>query len=262
MFNNKYTHISTVLEKLYRDYGLEVPKSDAMEYIWENIGLMGRPEILVSDVKDVEIYEYKGMLPVELYSFLGCREKSTKIPLLPTRGRYGLTNNNYTPNYDVFYSTYNKVEENGALVDDINTSLVSTGYSLSDFLTSEGNSQYKYNVVNNTIFTSIKQTVLEVAFLGFPVWEDGTPMIPEDQKILRAIVNYIAERVAFKMMLTDRLSERKWGYIRDEAQWATGSAMNYMKLPSVDVMEGIKNQTIRLFPKQYVWENGFENLNE
>ncbi len=264
MFSGRYTTIANVLETIYRNYGIEVPKGDAMEFVWEAIGVFGRPEILVTDVKDVNIVDYKGTLPVEVYTFLGCRDKTTKIPLLPSTGSYILFNGNSSTGYssNSIITTYNKQYIDGILQDDVNNAFISVGYDLKDFIGSNDSSAYKYHIQNGSITVGIKDTVLEVAYLGFPVWEDGTPMIPEDPKVLRGIADYITEKVAFKMMLADKLSERKWKYIEEKTMWSTGSAINYLKIPTIDVMEGIKNHQFRIIPKGFMWNNGFETLNE
>ncbi len=244
---------------LYRDYGLEVSKSDAMEYVWEVIGLMGATNILVSDVSEVKIIDYKGYLPADLYIMTGCREKSTKIPLLPSTKRYGVYKSGSNPTYNQVYAT----TINGTYVDisnfvsDIPTGFIEPASSSS----SEDGNPYVYSVKNGVINVGLRSTTLEVAYFGFPTWEDNTPMIPEDQRILRGVVDFIAEKVAFKLMLFDKLSERKWRYIEDKSLWSKGSAINYTKLPTVDVMEGLRRQTIRIVPKQSVWENGFNSLN-
>jgi len=262
MFSGRYTTISTVLENIYRNYGLEVPKSEAMEHVWEAIGVFGRPEVLIPDVADVEVVDYKGMLPSEMYMFLGCREKATKIPLLPSTGMYGVPESSSTSASVSYITTYNKEYTDGVLQDDIVTAFVSIGYDIKDFLRYSEQSDYRYTISKGAISTNLKNTTLEVAFLGFPVWEDGTPMIPEDAKVLRGIVDYIAEKIAFKMMLTDKLTERKWKFIEEKTLWSVSAAMNYLKLPTLAVMEGIKNQQIRLLPKGNAWENGFNTLND
>lgn len=262
MFSGKYTTVSTVIEKIYMDYGIEVPKSIVMEYIWETIGVISRPEILIPTVREVVINNYVGILPVDLYTFIGCREKTTKKPLLPNTGYYFNPTQELNVNSNTSVeSTYNKIESNGILIDDISNAFISINCDIQSFFNKNDDNAYKYAITNNTIKVGIKNTVLELAYLAFPVWEDGTPMVPEDPKILRGIVDYIIEKVAFKLMLTDRLSERKWAYINQRSTWSLASAINRIKLPTVDIIEGIKNNQVRLLPKERVWSNGFNNLN-
>lgn len=262
MFSGRYTTVSNVIESIHRDFGIVVPKGDVMEFIWEAIGIMGRPEILIPGVKDVVVTDYTGYLPPEQYLLLGCREKSTGISLSPYVGTYPLSGSKDSPTAVVAATTFIGVYENGVFQKELSDAFISLNVDLSSYLRWSDDSKYKYSVQNGVIRTGIQNTVLEVAYLGFPVWEDETPMVPEDPRVFRGIVNYIAEKVAFKMMLTDKLSERKWSYIQDKALWAMGSAANYLKLPTVEVMEGIKNRTIRIMPRNAMWENGFKNLND
>ncbi len=258
MFSGRYTHYSNVLEHIYREYGFEVDRNDVLEYIWDIIGIMGRPEILISDVKDVEIKDYKGSLPADLYFMVGCRDKKSKVVLRKNTSFY---NNNIKQNSQgAYYETaFNKVEENGVLINDtVINSFIIPNFDINEFFSDIYYSDYVYNINNGTIFTNINNVVLEVAYLGFPVWEDGTPMIPEDSKVLRAVVDYIAEKVAFKMMLTDRINERKWKFVEEKSLWSMSSAINYMKIPDYDLMESIRINSIRIIPRGNFHSSGFQ----
>lgn len=257
MFSGKYTHINNVIEQIYRNYGFEVSRDDAMEFVWEVIGIMGRPEILTTNVMDVIVDDYKGLLPADLYLFIGCREKVTKTPLRLNTNIYGVNKNNSINYTEIIEKTINKIEDNGVLIDDIQNAYFSIGISIQDYFSKDYVDSYVYQISNSIIFTGLKKAVLEVAYLGFPVWKDNTPMIPEDPKIIRNIVDYIAEKVAFKLMLTDNLSERKWKFIEEKSTWSMGSAINYLKTPSLDLMQELKNNHLRLMPKANLWEEGF-----
>lgn len=262
MFSGRYTTVSNVIETIYRNYGIMIPKGDVMEFIWEAIGVMGRPEILVPGVKDVVVTDYTGYLPPEQYMLLGCREKSTGIVLKPYVGTYPLESTLSSPTSTVAETTFLGTYENGVFEKEVKEAFISLNVDISAYTKWSDDDRYKYSVKNGVIRIGIQNTTLEVAYLGFPVWEDDTPMVPEDPRVFRGIVDYITEKVAFRMMLSDKLSERKWGYIKENALWSMGSATNYLKLPTVEVMEGIKNRTIRIMPRNAMWENGFKNLND
>lgn len=266
MFNGKYTHINEILERVRRDYALEeVFIDEAKEWVWDCIGYFGRPEILVNSIEELDIKYNKGLLPTDLYEFIGCREKSSKIPLVPTTDRHcssNLTSSISSLGQAIVQGQSINIETTGVgdnLVEELKDSTIFLEFVPTVDLNIDSN--YTYQINGNYIFTGITNVTIEVAYRAFPMWEDNTPKIPDDPKVVRMITLFIAEKIAFKLMLQDKLSERKWGFIKDELEWAVGSAQNRMKMPNEDEMENIKNSQMRLRPRPNQWSSGFKNMN-
>jgi len=265
MFNGKYTHINEILERVRRDYALEeVYIDEAKEWVWDCIGYFGRPEILVNSIEELKIEDNRALLPVDMYEFIGCREKSSKMPLIPTTDRY------YSSNLETTNSLGQAIVQGQS----INIETTKVGDNIVDELEDSTiflefipridvdiDTKYTYQINGYYIFTGLTDVTIEVAYRAFPMWEDNTPKIPDDPKVVRMVTLFIAEKIAFRLMLQDKLSERKWGYIKDELEWAVGSAQNRIKMPDEDTMESIKNSQMRLRPKPNQWSTGFRNLN-
>lgn len=265
MFNGKYTHINEILERVRRDYAFEeVFIDEAKEWVWDCIGYFGRPEILVNSIEELDIEDNRGLLPTDMYEFIGCREKSSKTPLIPTSDRYyssNLTTTNTLGQVIVQGQSIN-IETTGVgdnLVEELEDSTIFLEFVPTMDVDIDNN--YTYQISGNYIFTGITDVTIEIAYRAFPIWEDNTPKIPDDPKVVRMVTLFIAEKIAFRLMLQDKLSERKWGFIKDELEWAVGSAQNRMKMPNEDEMESIKNGQMRLRPRPNQWSTGFKNLN-
>lgn len=265
MFNGKYTHVNEILERVRRDYAFEeVFIDEAKEWIWDCIGYFGRNEILVDSVQDVTISSWRGLLPTDLYKLKGCREKNTKISLLPTTDRYFTSNltTDTTLGEAIIQGQSINIESTG-VGDNIVDSFTDPTIFVEMVPTYKIDSSQKYNyyIQENYIYTGLENTTLEVSYLAFPMWEDYTPKIPDTPKVVRMVSLFIANKIAFKLMLQDKLSERKWQYIHDELDFAVGSARNEMVLPDEDEMENIRRMGMRLLPKPNRWEGGFKDLN-
>ena len=79
MFNGKYTHLNEILERVHRDFGFEeVFADEAKEWIWDCLGYFGRDEILTLMTDEVVISDNRGLLPSDIYKWVGCRDKLTK----------------------------------------------------------------------------------------------------------------------------------------------------------------------------------------
>ena len=227
MFNGKYTHINEILERVRRDYAFEeVFMDEAKEWVWDCIGYFGRDEILVDSTQEVTITSWRGILPTDLFKFKGCREKDTKISLLPTTDRYFLNNleSDSTLGEAIIQGQSIDLESTG-VGDNIVTSIDEPTIYVEFVPTYKVDNiqKYTYLLQENYIYTGLEETTLEVNYVAFPMWEDYTPKIPDDPKVIRMVTLHIANKIAFKLMLQDKLSERKWQYIHDELDFGVVS---------------------------------------
>lgn len=268
MFNGKYTHLNEILERVRRDYGFQdVYADEAAEWIWDCLGYFGRDEILENSYANVKIENNRGLLPPDLYKLTGCRT-SGGGQLLPTSDRY--FDKNIIPSNSFGEAiiqgksinlTSSKVGDN--VVNELNPSII-----LTEFISgpasgpaSGGANSMTYQINGGYIFCGILNTTLEIAYKAFPMWEDYTPKIPDDVKIVRMVVLHIAERIAMRLWISNKLSKQILEDIRTDLDFAVGAAHARVVMPDEDMMESIKRQQMRLIPKPNEWSNGFRNHN-
>jgi hypothetical protein len=265
MFNGNYTHVRDILERVQRDYAfVDVYADEAKEWIWDCMGYFGRDEILVPTIEDVDITNNRGLLPNDVYRFIGCRDVKTKRPLLPTTDRY-FHKNFMTTNAlgqaivqgQSVNITTRGVGDNVVEQIDVPTTFLEFTPTI-DLPSLE---EWTYELNNGYIFCGVSNVTIQVAYLGFPMWDDGTPKVPDDPKVIRMIVLHIAERIANRLWMQDKLIKQKLDDIRDELAWSVGSAQNRMKMVGEDGMESIKRSLMRLVPKPDQWKNGFREMN-
>lgn len=265
MFNGKYTHINEILERVRRDYAFEdVFIDEAKEWIWDCIGYFGINDIFTYSIQDVTISSWRGELPTDIFQFIGCREKESKIPLTPTTDLYFQNNldTNTALGEVIIQGQSINIDSTGIgdnIVDELITPTIYASF-VPNYSTNIYQ-KYTYQLKWPYIYTGLETTTIEVLYIAFPVWEDMTPKIPDDAKVIRMVSLHIAEKIAFRLMLQDKLSERKWQYIKDELSFAVGAARNKMLIPDIDTMENIKRQMMRLIPKPNMWNGGFKDLN-
>jgi hypothetical protein len=104
--------------------------------------------------------------------------------------------------------------------------------------------------------------LLELSYLAFPTDSRGLPMIPEDARYIKAIECYIIERISRKLWLNDKLSRDKYERLEQDWLWYVGSAQNAMLIPTLDEMESLKDQFVRLIPRLNEHNNHFKTLNQ
>jgi hypothetical protein len=256
--NGKYISLTSIINSVYRDYGfnVDIDIADAYEWAGEALELIGSPSLLVDKITDgnkdlchpdpIEIKKGRGELPCDLVYVMSVREYYSKQPMI------GST--------DVFKSVdYGKIgdgkrryisEFDGS--DVINSNLITN---------SPVPSKLEYKLNNNHIFTNFDSGLVEISYKGFLIDEDGSPMIPDNVKVRNAIKSYIAERIAFKMVIQGKMDAGRYNLISQERAWYIGAATTAANMPSVDQLESWKRAFLRLIPNINRHNSSFKNLN-
>ena len=266
MFYGKYTHIREIIEGVRRDFGFEeVYDDEVKEWVWDSLGFIGVLNIYEDKTTEITIEDYRGLMPTDLVYLEGIREQETGIMLIPSSSLF-LSQNNTSTSTSAAYlagvsltnvSTPDDVGDRGDL--EVNYAFAEI-YPDASSLSS--NSTIGYQIKQDYIICELNSGTLEVSYKAFPMWDDYTPKIPDDPKVIRMVRLYIAERIAFRLMLQDKLSERKYDMIKQDYYFAIGSARNRLLTPDVATMEFIKRMQLRHIPKIDAFKNGFNTLGE
>ena len=225
-FNGSYVSIDHILDKLYQDYRFnDIEYNEVAEDIWDIIGYVSDSNTFETKYAEVVIADFRGTMPTDFYSIVPgtVMEKSTNIPLTTS-----------TDLMDRFSSNTTILADTDAL-------------------------EYNYKIVKGYIFTGIEDGTLIINYKAFPV-EDGLPLVPDHAKAIRMVVDYVAEKIAFRLMMSDQISERKYDRILQRSCWATASWSTASKVPSVDTMERLKNIHLNILRNPNMHDNQFKHL--
>jgi hypothetical protein len=128
-----------------------------------------------------------------------------------------------------------------------------------------GHCDITYDVNNDCLTLSVKEGSVCIAYLEFPVDDEGMPLVPDDESYREALVSY------FKFKL-DNLNWRKnpnsqglralYEDSKTDWLWYVGQASNKAKLHSVDQLESIKNMLLRTYQTYNAHATGFRKSSE
>lgn len=233
MLTGKYTTITRVLENVIRDTGFtdEISFADAIEWAYRAMQFIGAPQIYITKVTDgnkelehpdpIQVVNYRAELPCDLHRIIQVRD--------------------YCNKESVRASTYN--------------------FELSDNMRDTPiGSNLHYIINDGFIFTDFKEGELEIAYEAFPVDNEGYPMIPDDERYLKAVESYIIERIARRLWLQDKINDFKYKALEQDWLFYVNSAKNKAQMPSIDEMESLKNQLVRLISHPDRYRNQFAEL--
>lgn len=117
-----------------------------------------------------------------------------------------------------------------------------------------------FTMNSNFITFGQKEGKVCLSYLGFPIDNNGFPLVPDDEKYLEAITRYIIYKLDYINWRTGVITKEVYEESKREYEWYIGQAANGAKLPDVQQMEGLKNQLVRLKPNHQQYSTYFQNL--
>ncbi len=219
----KYVSIERIIEDVYRNegYTYELDWNDAIEWAGRALKLIGAPSIYIEKVTgeslitpNIVIETYKGELPVDFVEMLagGVRDASTKEV--------------YTWSTDSFAIQSAQTGE----------------------APKYGPSLKRYSLNDSNIFTDTKDTTLELAYRAIKIDDRGFPMVPDLERVIKAVTAKIVYRVDHILWRRGKIKERVYEESKTEWLWYVGSANTALRVMSVDKRDSWTKAATRLLP--------------
>lgn len=223
MVNNvNFVNIRTILDRLMRhplltDLSLEA----VIQYCIDFIGAMGLPNIYIEKIEDIEIRDYRGMLPCDLISINQVRTS-----------RDGICMRSMTDNFNA---------------NPINNGRLSRG-------------ENTFKTQGRIIYTSFKDGDIQISYKAIPVDEEGFPMIPDNSIFLKALELYIKKEWFTIQFDLGKISSAVLQNTQQSYAFVAGQCNSEFLLPSVSEMESITNILNQMIPRNSEFIRGFKNL--
>ena len=280
--NGKYISLNSIMEQVYADngYQFELPWVDIMMWTEEALNLIGHPRQYIrkvtghKDNPDLDIKNYRAQLPCDFYQLEQIAVNGRPAEYSGNTfhhlmdgsccGVEGFTN----------LAAHVREENWGELVkvtnDDGTSSYVEREDSLSNteggimsfdttqLIDSELNA-ITFDLNNNNITLSVKEGEVCMAYLAIPTDEEGLPLIPDDTSYQLAVKKYLTMKIDYIAWRKGELQPAIFQHSEQEWAWYVGQAGNKAKMPNLDQMEAIKNQTMRLLPNVNAHETFFKS---
>jgi len=213
MLSGRTVPIDMIIEQLRQDFGFQdIDRGEVAEWVWRALGVIGTPYAYEDKPIELEVVEYRASLPVDLYSIVGCREKSTGIPLREMTDTFFKFGESVYEGTTEIIADYDPASETGEYYETIVGPEASSEY-------------FTFKTQGNYLYSGIQNGTIEMVYKAIPIDVlTGLPTIPDNVKYIRGVVSFIAERIAFRMFLKDQLSEVKYNYILKDYLFNVGAA--------------------------------------
>jgi hypothetical protein len=230
-WSGRYVTVENIIEKAYRDSGSSDPMDidDMVNWAGECIELIGAPYHLINRVCVTEVKAYRACIPIDLHYIETVHGSSKDVKADCSLEQEAKCTIFYPMRYstDSFHHWYCQKS------DDRNC-----------------NSDLTYTVNDNFINTSFKNGLIKISYQAIPIDnKTGYPLIPDDIKFREAVSWYIRWKLAFISIGQGKIAPYLFEKIEQEKCWYMGAAQTRANMPSIDMLESIKNNWIRLIPK-------------
>jgi len=217
-----YIDINVIADRIHRNKLLnDIPFETILDYTFEFIKIVGMPKVFFERTAIIDIEDYRGVLPCDLYELIQVRTD---------KGDY------FRGSTDSFHMSPNKGKEGDKVRH--------TGIT--------------YKVQGTCIFTSIPKGKIEIAYRAFPLTEEGYPLIPDNGSYARALEEYITvECYTNNLFDQGKITPQVLQNRQQRYAWAVGQAQTDLIRPSLDQMVSISNMWNKLLPSKKDYNNGF-----
>lgn len=287
------TSTKSIISKILRDLDVQEENSrvsDWIEWIGEGLTKIGAFKTLnikvagKEDIPLIRVENYQAKLPNDLVKVVGVAySASTTGSFIPLRygtgsfdargGGNTASTGDTTPatsdvvslTMDLYSLTYSEalalLNSDSIIEEKMNMLLIDEKTANIQQQTSQ-TLDYTYVINSNYIKLNIKEGYLMMVYGAVSIDEDGYPLIPDGPMHAEALYQYVKMKYYYPKweagQLRDRVMDdirRSWGFYRKAAY---AEAM----MPSVDQLESLKNQTLKLYPEVNDHGNFFSTSGE
>jgi hypothetical protein len=220
---NKSINIKQLVDKVRRHPLLaDLSMEFIVEYTVDFLQIIGMPNAYLEEVDIIKIETYRGKLPDNFMEMVQVRTTTEPIVYY----RYAT---------DTFHkSTYNRVHS----------------------------APYTYKIQGGYIYTSEKETTVEISYLAIETDDCGLPLLPDNAKFIRALEAYIKYKHFTVLFDCGKIT----GHILEKADqeycWAVGACQSDFNRLSIDKAETVLNLINNIFSPTSLHHTGYANVGD
>lgn len=187
-----------------------------VDYAVDFIRIVGTPPSFIEKTIDIDIKEYRGVLPCDFYQVIQVRDMNHPNDSHPA----------FRHTTDSFHMSNHREEE----------------------YKHDNHRELTYKIQGGMIITSVPEGKIEMAYMAMPIDEEGYPLIPDNSSYSRALELYIKLQWFTILFDTGKISAQVLSNTQQQYAWAVGQAQTDLIRPTIDQMESITAAWNKLLP--------------
>ena len=237
----QYTNIKRVLDDLLdhpllRDLTLEQVVRHTIRFI----SLHGYPKLYQDKEEEVEIKDFRGLLPCDLVSINLVKDAETGLCLRAMT--------------DVFTPKEESIQPPTDLLNNMQGEYIPPMKKYME--------EPAYKTQGRIIFTSFPEGNVEISYKAIPVDEDGFPLLIDNETYLNALEAYIKLKVFTVKFDTGKIAAGVLSNAQTDYAWAARQVQQEFIMPSMSEMESITRMLNTMIKPTTSFDNGFRNIGD
>ena len=265
----QYTTIQRVLDNildhpLLRDVSLE----QAVRYTIRFIGLFGFSKMYKDKIEDVEIHDFRGLLPCDLISIIQVKDIRTGICLrhmtdnfIPAQVSDKLKDHGIYPPHPT-PDLMNNVQPPVNMENPVGKGPIPVVHPWEWYIPHALKylEEPAFKTQGRCIYTSFPEGVVGISYKSIPVDEEGFPLLIDNENYLAALEAYIKKQVFTVKFDTGKIAAPILQNAQRDYAVLAAELQSEFTQPSISEMEAITRYNTTLIPKMREFDNGFKNL--
>lgn len=228
----KTTNIRRVADRIMRHPLLrDVPFETILDYTIDFLQIVGVPSLFEEKTALLHVENYRCMLPCDYVSMIQVRT-AKKVDGIEPNHRSHIS---YRYSTDSFHMSNEKPD-----VGRYGTDLT-------------------YKIQGSVIYTSTKDTDIEIAYNAIATDGEGYPLLPDNPSFLRALEAYVKKQQFTILFDLGKLQPAILQNAQQEYAFYVGQCQTDMIMPSIDQMESLTNLWTALIARANEHSKGFIN---
>lgn len=253
----QYTNIRRVLDNIMEHPLLRnVTIEQAVRYTIRFICLHGYPKMFQDKIENVNIKDFRGLLPCDLISIIQVKDASTGICLRAmtdtfTKGLEPKPEHSEPRHPDLMN---NAAEQLHRKHHDIHDTYIPPLHRYDE--------EPSFKTQGRIIFTSFPEGCVEIAYKSIPVDEDGFPLLIDNENYLAALEAYIKLQVFTIKFDIGKLNANILQNAQQDYAFRAAELNEEFQQPSYSEAEALTRWYNTLIPSVQHFDTGFKNMSD
>lgn len=233
----QYTSIDRVLDNLKDDENMQnLTLEQVVRHTIRFMEKFGFPKLYTDNIAEVEIHEFRGLLPCDLISIIQVRDTKTDICLRSMT-------DSFTPG----------IEVEAGIKDE--KKIHKSPYREGRFL-----HEMSFKTQGRVIYTSFPEGKVEIAYKAVKVDENGFPMLIDNEVYLDALEAYITLRIYTNKFRAGKIAQAILHEVQQSYAVAAKLLDTEFTTPSISEMESMTRYFNSLIPRVREFDKSFRDL--
>lgn len=234
----RYTNIRRVLDSLHDHPMLsDLTLEQVVRHTVRFIGIHGYSKLYRDKEADVDIHEFRGLLPCDLISIIQVKDDCSGICLRSMTDSFtpGLVPPpSHTPHPHIPYIPPK----------------------------ASGHDEPTFKTQGRIIFTSFPEGKVRIAYKAIPVDEDGFPLLIDNENYLACLEAYIKKQVFTIKFDQGKIATGVLQNAQADYAWLSGQLQSEFTIPSISEMQSITNYVTSILPSIRHFDTGFKQMGD